>query len=71
MRKTSGAGGVLGGVGGVRGRSFNTGGEPGTQREKGGIMVSEMASASWSKVKSHDGDGVPLSREKYPSCSQI
>lgn len=62
MRRTSGAGGALGG--GWGGGSFNTGGEAGTQSS--GIKVREMASASWSKVKRRDGDDVPLNREKMP-----
>lgn len=41
-------------------------GSLGPRERSGGIMVREMASASWSKVKSHEGDGVPLSREKIP-----
>ena len=55
--KTPRAGGAL------RGHSAQVG-RLGPRERSSGIMVREMASASWSKVKRCDGDDVPLNREK-------
>lgn len=65
IRKTSGAGGAL--VGGAGGGHSTQVGRLGPRERSSGIMVREMASASWSKVKRRDGDDVPLNREKNTS----
>ena len=49
---------------GVAGGHSTQVGRLGPRERSSGIMVREMASASWSKVKRCDGDDVPLNREK-------